>query len=647
MDSYLTWQTGVLMAALLAGVGASIPDRRRLALVWAALLPIDYLHGVSVTLLDALRYSGAIVLTLAFAPTLAAEARPRLRQIGAILLGLATIRGLAAVVHHDPNGRQFAVVLTLATLVAWAMALRPRLHLHLVVGYMAGLTLSVAVSIMQALHLPTLVEGNNSGQRYPGLATYTMLFTWQVAVGMVILGVVITTRITHRHLWWWMSVALFPFFAMAMVTNGAQGGLLGLFTAFVAFLRFGPVRLGSQAGRRWIMATLALVTLMVTAAFLTQIEIPTITDWGDGGYHNERARFDIVFDGLNEFRAHPLLGVSRTDFIYQYRIAPISCPSTLPRCPAWSGWRCQWVCWDGWAGRCCAAPPIGGREPSADTWCWWCSPPTPSPIPTVRSWCRGRCRCGSHWWLPAGTGHLLGSTPSPKTPSRSCTGGETADQFGRPPGAAGIGVHMMESPGLGPSLRPAIGACQHLCHRRLQASQVSAHRAGQQRRQIIEVVAPLLAIEVAVGDRENHRPPGEEEVDPHRGMIRDQHVGVGQQLIKGGAPGPQPTIGQAQQVGTILHVELFGQRMDLHHPEGAEPPHHGVHRLDVGPVELGGGAGVGALGRDGASDRPAIGGQPHHQRSVTGQLDQPGRSSTRGPDQHVVAGKPHHRHLLG
>lgn len=322
MDSYLTWQTGVLMAALLAGVGASIPDRRRLALVWAALLPIDYLHGVSVTLLDALRYSGAIVLTLAFAPTLAAEARPRLRQIGAILLGLATIRGLAAVVHHDPNGRQFAVVLTLATLVAWAMALRPRLHLHLVVGYMAGLTLSVAVSIMQALHLPTLVEGNNSGQRYPGLATYTMLFTWQVAVGMVILGVVITTRITHRHLWWWMSVALFPFFAMAMVTNGAQGGLLGLFTAFVAFLRFGPVRLGSQAGRRWIMATLALVTLMVTAAFLTQIEIPTITDWGDGGYHNERARFDIVFDGLNEFRAHPLLGVSRTDFIYQYRIAP-------------------------------------------------------------------------------------------------------------------------------------------------------------------------------------------------------------------------------------------------------------------------------------------------------------------------------------
>lgn len=359
VSSYLTWQSGLTVAVVLAGVAAAISDRRRLAFVWAALLPVDYLIGVRVTMLDALRYSGAIVLALLFAPTLATHVRTRLHQLGAVLMALAAVRGVAALAHGDPNGRRFAIVLALATAVAYMVAIRPRLHLHLVLGYMSGLTLSVVVSIMQALHLPILAVANYEGQRYPGLSTYTMLFTWQVAIGLVVLGVIITSRLNQRDAWFWVAVALFPLFGLAMMANGAQGGLLGLFTAFLGFLRFGPIKLTRPSDRRWMVAAMVLVMVTVSAAFLTQIELPTITDWGDGNYHNERARFDIIFDGWHEFTNHPLTGVSRTEFINQYNIAPHFLPVGSAAMAGVAGLALSvgllamlgWWCWKGPANR--------------------------------------------------------------------------------------------------------------------------------------------------------------------------------------------------------------------------------------------------------------------------------------------------------
>ncbi|MEO6627539.1 MAG: hypothetical protein ABIP03_03120, partial [Aquihabitans sp.] len=131
MDSIFTWQTGVTLALVAVGVLASLPDRRRLAALWAFLLPIDVVTGVPIELLDALRYGGALLLAILFAPTLSNTPRRWFRYLGGALLALAVVRLLAAVAHHDANGAQYAVVLAAATMVAYSMATRPRLHGHL------------------------------------------------------------------------------------------------------------------------------------------------------------------------------------------------------------------------------------------------------------------------------------------------------------------------------------------------------------------------------------------------------------------------------------------------------------------------------------------------------------------------------------
>ena len=322
MDSLFTWQTAVILALAALGVAASLPDRRRLAALWAFLLPIDQITGVPIEVPDALRYGGALALVVLFAPTQADPPRRSLRHLAAVLLALAAVRGLAAVAHHDPNGTRFAVVLAAATLVAYAMAARPRLHLHLVIGYLGGLTLSVVVALMQALHWPTLRDGNVEGQRYPGLSIYSALLTWQLVTGLLILGFVIATSRDHRTRTWWLAVVLLPFYGLTMVTSGAQGGLLALAAALVTFGWFSRRRVNSAAVRRWGVAVVAVVAVTVVVVGVSGIEIPTITDWGDDGYRNERMRVEVLYDGIDEFRANPLTGMSRSEFIRQHRIAP-------------------------------------------------------------------------------------------------------------------------------------------------------------------------------------------------------------------------------------------------------------------------------------------------------------------------------------
>ena len=48
---------------------------------------------------------------------------------------------------------------------------------------------------MQALHWTTLREGNIEGSRYPGLSTYTMLLTWQLAFGLILGSVAVAVAI--------------------------------------------------------------------------------------------------------------------------------------------------------------------------------------------------------------------------------------------------------------------------------------------------------------------------------------------------------------------------------------------------------------------------------------------------------------------
>ncbi|MEO6627389.1 MAG: O-antigen ligase family protein, partial [Aquihabitans sp.] len=232
------------------------------------------------------------------------------------------VRLLAAVAHHDANGAQYAVVLAAATMVAYSMATRPRLHGHLTIGYLAGLSLSVVVALMQALHVPTLRQGNTQGERYPGLSIYAALLTWQIVIGLLLLWFMITTGRKRRTRTWWVAVVLLLLHGLALVTNGAQGGLLALAVVLVAFGWFSRSRISVASLRRWSLALAALVAITVAVVVVSGIEIPTVTDFGSNNFRNERARVEVISHGIDEFRAHPLTGMSRAVFIREHGIAP-------------------------------------------------------------------------------------------------------------------------------------------------------------------------------------------------------------------------------------------------------------------------------------------------------------------------------------
>ena len=322
MDFNLTWQTGMTIAVVALGVVASIPDRRRLAALWAFFLPIDFVTAVPVGLLDAIRYAGAAALGLLWPATLPDERRRRLHRLGLALILLGGVRLIAATAHHDPNGTQFALVLLAATAVAYVMAIRPAIHSHLIGGFMAGMTLSVVTALMQAMHWPALRAGNNEGHRYPGLSTYTMLFTWQVVLGLIVLGYLVTVGAKRRSPQWWLAAALIPLYLLALLTNGAQGGLLGLGSAALA-LAWGRRRdlTASKLGITLVAtgAALAAIALVVLA---TNINVPTVSGFREGNYRNETARLEVASNGWNEFLDHPLTGMSRSAFISEYGIAP-------------------------------------------------------------------------------------------------------------------------------------------------------------------------------------------------------------------------------------------------------------------------------------------------------------------------------------
>lgn len=322
MNSLLTWQTGVAAALVAVGLSVSYRDRRRLAWLWAFLLPIDYVTGVPVGFFDALRYVGAAALIAWVPADLADEPRRITRHVAAVMGALAVVRGATAILHDDPNGRTFAVVLLAATVVAYLLAQRTVIHRALVSGFVSGMALSATVALLQAMHWPTLREGNVEGRRFPGLSTYTMLLTWQLTFALIVVTYVLVTRHRQRDAIFWAAAVLAPLFAVTSLTNGAQGGLLGIGAAVLAFLWCQRRHLTPAAVGRLGMGLAALVVVVAGVVYLANVEIPSVTDVGEKDFRNERARVQVIYDGLDELRANPLVGMSRTEFIDEYSIAP-------------------------------------------------------------------------------------------------------------------------------------------------------------------------------------------------------------------------------------------------------------------------------------------------------------------------------------
>jgi hypothetical protein len=175
---------------------------------------------------------------------------------------------------------------------------------------------------MQSFDLPTLQPGNQDGQRFPGLASTTMLITWHLAFALIVACYFLSQRDEARGNRMLAAVAV-PLALAALVVNGAQGGLLGLLFAAAALGAFGWRMVTRRAVVRYGAVALVALVGIAVLVIAADVRTPTIDGLqGSGDYRNELARWNVAVDGAQELVAHPLVGVGRTNFEDEYGLAP-------------------------------------------------------------------------------------------------------------------------------------------------------------------------------------------------------------------------------------------------------------------------------------------------------------------------------------
>lgn len=301
---------------------ASWSHNERLAWCWGFLLPIDFIENVPSEVLDVVRYGAVVWLCLAFAPDLSSTRRSYVWKLAALVGAVAVIRGIGSTARSDRFGMYIAAGMLVGAVASPFIAHRVRSHVFILAGFMAGVLLSATVSLMQWLDIPTLQAGNQGGDRFPGVASTTMLTTWHLAFALLI-AVYFLRDARHRTLHRATAGLVVPLGLVALVGNGAQGGLLGLGAAAVFVFAWRWRRESWRAVAPYVLGGAAVLVLLATFVLVADIQTPTIAGLrGEGGYENETSRFEVDQRGLEVMIDHPLVGVGRTNFEDQYALAP-------------------------------------------------------------------------------------------------------------------------------------------------------------------------------------------------------------------------------------------------------------------------------------------------------------------------------------
>lgn len=315
----------IFAVGLLATSAALALLRRNIApfaVAWAAFLPIEVVNGVDGGALDAIRYGGAAVLVLLVRPESDHPAeRHILRVAGAVAL-LGVIRVAVALLHHDTASLKNGLVLAGGAAGATLLVRRRSLAAPVTTGYLIGLAVSAVVSIMQASGLSTLAEGNTEGSRYPGLASYTTGFSWQISVGLILALYLAATGERIKPPSFWFGLTLIPLFSLALLTNGAQGGLLGLGAAFLAVVIRNRDQIRRAQARRYAWAAGAMIAVGAVLIVGAGVEIPSVTDYANSNFSNETARIETLREGFQELLDHPLTGTSPEDYAQRHNEIP-------------------------------------------------------------------------------------------------------------------------------------------------------------------------------------------------------------------------------------------------------------------------------------------------------------------------------------
>lgn len=294
------------------------------AWIWAFILPIEVVTGIPSEAIDLVRWLGLGVVVLAYQPDPSAPLRALVRSWGLLLATLAVVQVGAALLHGD--WLRPGLLMAVSVVAAGLIALRTASHRPILYGYLAGCTLSAVVTIMQLLEVPTLSPGSPTIDRFPGLATTTIILTWQLGFAIIIAIYVIAVAergsTTRRA----TSVSL-GLLIVALLVCGTQGGLLALLVAggcyTVRSWRRGSLGRGVRVG----LAVIATAAVVVTVAAQFGLSAATIDEFGPGsGYVNERARIDLAVEAARTIRDNPLGGSGLASF----REANVLVPHFLP-----------------------------------------------------------------------------------------------------------------------------------------------------------------------------------------------------------------------------------------------------------------------------------------------------------------------------
>lgn len=322
MGAAVTWQTGLFLVCVLGAGWWARTDVRRMAFVVGVVLPIDHLTGVPHVVIDAVRYAGTLGVIALTPAGISAPARRIAHRLIGLVVVLALVRIAFSLGHRDWPAISYTAVMIVGGAIALLVAYRPVLHRPVVAGWLVGITLSAVVALMQALSLPTLRQPEFDNDRFPGLTNLTMGFTWQMAYAFILWMYVVavtTDRPRARVLAGLAAVACM----VALLVNGAQGGLVGLVAGFLAAVWVFRRHLTWQRIRVPLTIVVGAVAVAAVAFTLGWLELATVDGLtGAGDYENEKARWTVFKAAWREMAEHPLVGLGRTTFIDRYSISP-------------------------------------------------------------------------------------------------------------------------------------------------------------------------------------------------------------------------------------------------------------------------------------------------------------------------------------
>lgn len=300
------------------------PVDGRLAWIGGFLLPIQAVDGVEVNTLEVVSIVVLALVALRHSSDLSGSSRRHLVLFIGLLVAVLLLRATFGLVRDPalPTARFLAISVATLT-VAALVAHRTAAYRPLLMGLLAGSTLSALVTLAQVAGSDLVREAAHGRDRYPGLALQAPGLAWHMAVAVLVAVFAISTAGSARAKG--ASLGALVVTGIALISCGAQGGLLGMAVTGVLCLGLAWRQINRQVIARGLVLVLVGGVALVGFAYLSGFgasSVSGVTGDPDKGYENERARGRAVKYGMEQIVEAPLAGLGTDEYDARYDVRP-------------------------------------------------------------------------------------------------------------------------------------------------------------------------------------------------------------------------------------------------------------------------------------------------------------------------------------